>query len=73
MGTVGSAYESVALLGFNLSESPDGTSDQCGYKPADGTKLGPPGVTVSGSGLAINFSKTVGSVCASRSRTRWAA
>src|SRR5207344_1941666 len=42
MGTVHSAYESVALLGFNLNESPDGTSDQCGYKPADGTKIGPP-------------------------------
>src|SRR4029077_3748416 len=35
---------------------------QCGYKPADGTKLGPPAVTVTGTGIAINFSKTVGSV-----------
>ena len=63
-GTVHQAYESVALLGFNMNETPTGAADQCGYKPADGTKLGPPGITVpsGATGMAISFSKSVGSV-----------
>ena len=63
-GTVGPdpGYNGVALLGFNLNETSTGASTQCGYKPADGTALGPPAVTVTGSGIAVAFTKTVGSV-----------
>lgn len=58
-GTVHDDYESVALLGFNLAEDPS-TAD-CSYDPADATSEGPPGVTMGGSGIAINFDKSVAS------------
>ncbi len=60
-GTVHSTYESVALMGFNLNETPTGVATQCGYKPADPTLTGPPGVVMTGTGLAISFSKNTGS------------
>jgi hypothetical protein len=63
-GTVGPEpmYRGVSLLGFNLNETPSGASNQCAYKPADPTALGPPAIQVTGSGIAVNFSRTVGSV-----------
>ena len=63
-GTVHQAYESVALLGFNMNETPTGAADQCGYKPANGTAIGPPAIAVpsGATGMAISFSKSVGSV-----------
>jgi xyloglucan-specific endo-beta-1,4-glucanase len=57
-GTVYSSYDSVALMGFNLNETPTGSATQCAYNPAASTMMGPPGVTLSGNGLAINFTKT---------------
>jgi len=63
-GTVNPTYESVAVLGFNLNETPDGTQTQCAYKPADPTKVGPPGVALmsaSATGIAISFSRNSGS------------
>src|SRR4051794_653682 len=59
-GTVGPApgYNGVALLGFNLSETPTGSANQCAYKAADGTAIGPPAVTVTGTGIAVAFTKT---------------
>jgi hypothetical protein len=63
-GTVNPTYESVAILGFNLNESPDGTQTQCAYKAPDPTKVGPPGVSImsaSATGIAISFSRTTGS------------
>jgi hypothetical protein len=62
-GTVGGdpMYETVALLGFNLAE-PVTSSLSCAYKPVDTTADGPPEVTLTGSGLAISFSKKVASV-----------
>lgn len=58
-GTVHDDYEAVALLGFNLAE--DKATADCSYNPADATEMGPPGVTMGGSGIAINFDKSVAS------------
>jgi hypothetical protein len=55
-GAVGNTYDSVALLGFNLNQPAAGTS--CVYDPAAATSAGPPGVALTKTGLAINFSKT---------------
>ena len=53
-------YGGVALLGFNLNQSPAGAS--CLYNPAAATAIGPPGVTfpTGPTGIAVNFSKTAG-------------
>jgi len=48
----------VALMGFNLAEPLDGTSNQCAYDPASATQMGPPGVALTGTGIAINFTKS---------------
>ena len=58
-GTVHDSYEAVALLGFNLNEDPAGAD--CSYDPATATQMGPPGVTLGGSGIAINFTKSIAS------------
>lgn len=58
-GTVHDDYESVALLGFNLAE--DISTADCSYDPADAMSEGPPGVTMGGSGIAVNFEKSVAS------------
>src|SRR5690606_25152426 len=58
-GTVHDNYEAVALLGFNLNEDPAGAD--CAYDPASATEVGPPGVTLGGTGLAINFTKSIAS------------
>jgi hypothetical protein len=50
-------YQSVALLGFNLAE--DAAAADCVYAPVVAGEVGPPGVTFSGTGLAISFSKSV--------------
>lgn len=59
-GSVGQdpLYNGVALLGFNLNQSPAGAS--CVYNPAAATQAGPPGVTFPAgpTGIAVNFSKT---------------
>jgi hypothetical protein len=57
-GNVFSSYEAVALLGFNLNETPTGNAMQCAYNPAAAMMMGPPGVTLTGTGIAINFTKT---------------
>ena len=57
-GTVFSSYDAVALLGFNLNETPTGNAMQCAYNPAAAMMMGPPGVTLTGTGIAINFTKT---------------
>jgi hypothetical protein len=57
-GTVHSSYESVSLMGFNLNETPNGSATQCAFNPGAATMMGPPGVTLTGAGLAINFSKS---------------
>ena len=57
-GTVFNDYNSVALLGFNISESATSDGNQCKYNPANATKVGPPGIVPTGSGIAINFSTT---------------
>jgi hypothetical protein len=56
-GTVNPTYESVALLGFNLNETPTGDPNQCAYKASDSSKLGPPGVQLTGNGIAVGFKK----------------
>ena len=56
-GSVHGNYDSVALLGFNLNETPNGSATQCAYNPAAATMPGPPGVTLGGTGIAINFTK----------------
>jgi hypothetical protein len=55
-GTVGAepAYKSVALLGFNVNEP---SSASCVYKPVDTTGSGPPSVTPTADGIALNFVK----------------
>ncbi len=55
-GSVGAEpmYQSVALLGFNIGEPPPAA---CGYKAADPNAAGPPAVTPTETGLAINFVK----------------
>jgi hypothetical protein len=58
-GSVGNTYESVALLGFNLAQPAEGTS--CVYDPAAASAMGPPGVALGKTGLAINFSKKTAS------------
>jgi hypothetical protein len=58
-GSVGNTYESVALLGFNLAQPAEGTS--CVYDPAAASAMGPPGVALTKTGLAINFSKKTAS------------
>jgi hypothetical protein len=57
-GSVHGNYDSVALMGFNLNETATGSSTQCVYNPAASMQMGPPGVTLTGNGLAINFTKT---------------
>jgi Glycosyl hydrolase family 12 len=47
-------YRGVALLGFNVNE-PNTTT--CEYKPVDVNAAGPPSVTVTGQGVAVNFVK----------------
>jgi hypothetical protein len=55
-GTVGAEpmYQSVALLGFNVNETPPAT---CAYKAADPNGAGPPSVVPMAEGLAVNFVK----------------
>ncbi len=55
-------YNGVALLGFNLNETSTGSATQCAYKPADPTAIGPPEVTMTGTGIAVSFTRTVGSI-----------
>jgi hypothetical protein len=59
-GVLNSGYGGVALLGFNLNQSPAGAS--CIYNPAAASAMGPPGVTFPAgpTGIAVNFSKTGG-------------
>jgi hypothetical protein len=57
-GTVHNTYESVSLMGFNLNETPNGSQTQCAFNPASATMMGPPGVSLTGTGLAINFTKS---------------
>jgi hypothetical protein len=57
-GTVHNTYESVSLMGFNLNETPTGSATQCAFNPASATMMGPPGVQLTGTGLAINFTKS---------------
>ncbi|HEY0469498.1 MAG TPA: hypothetical protein VGC79_35155, partial [Polyangiaceae bacterium] len=55
-GTVGkdAKSESVALLGFNVNEP---SSASCAAKPVDTTSAGPPSVTPTADGIAVNFVK----------------
>lgn len=55
-GTVGAEpkYKSVALLGFNVNEP---STASCVYKPVDTTAKGPPSVTPTADGIAVNFVK----------------
>lgn len=59
-GTVGPhpKYESVALLGFNLNDDP-ATAD-CSYDPNSAHSMGPPGIQLTGSGIAANIVKQSG-------------
>ncbi len=54
-GSVFNDYNSVALIGFNLNEAPNGKSDQCKNDPT--VKDGPPNVTMptDAKGIAINW------------------
>jgi xyloglucan-specific endo-beta-1,4-glucanase len=55
-GTVIANYDAVALLGFNLAE-PVAPGVSCAYKPANPNADGPPAVTLTGTGIAVSFSK----------------
>jgi hypothetical protein len=46
-------WEGVSLLGFNLAEDPAGAD--CSYNPDAATTQGPPGILMTGTGIAINF------------------
>ena len=54
-GSVHADYDSVALLGFNLAEPAAGAN--CAYKAVDVAAAGPPAVSLSGAGIAVNFTK----------------
>jgi hypothetical protein len=58
-GSVHPDYDAVALLGFNLAEPAAGAS--CAYKPVDVNAPGPPAVSLSGAGIAVNFTKKAAS------------
>jgi hypothetical protein len=60
-GTVGDAYEAVALLGFNITE-PAATAD-CKYNPNAAQEKADPGVAPSAgkAGIAVNISSNVAS------------
>jgi hypothetical protein len=57
-GSVFNDYNSVALLGFDLNDTPKGGATQCGNVKRDPTADGPPAVTMpsSATGFAINWS-----------------
>ena len=57
-GTVHPDYDAVALLGFNLAEP---NTASCAYKPVDVNAPGPPAVMLTGTGIAVNFTKKVAS------------
>jgi hypothetical protein len=57
-GTVFNNYNSVALLGFNISEPATSSATQCQYSAANATKAGPPGIVPTQTGIAFNFSET---------------
>jgi hypothetical protein len=56
-GSVGpeEEYQGVALLGFNLGQ--DAAGADCSYDPDAATAEGPPGVTLTDAGLAVNIVK----------------
>jgi hypothetical protein len=59
-GGVHGDYEAFALLGFNLNDTPNGMANQCAYDPAaPPTTMGTPAVTLTGTGIAINFTMSV--------------
>jgi hypothetical protein len=47
-------YQSVALLGFNVGEPPPAS---CAYRPVDVNADGPPAVTPTATGIAVDFVK----------------
>jgi hypothetical protein len=53
-------YNSVALIGFDLNDTPKGDATQCSNAKRDPTADGPPAVTMpsSATGIAINWSAT---------------
>jgi hypothetical protein len=55
-GTVGAEpmYQSVALMGFNVGEPVPST---CAYRPVDVNANGPPAVTPTATGIAVDFVK----------------
>jgi hypothetical protein len=57
-GSVHPDYEGVAVLGFNLNETRNGSATQCAYDPDWWGQTLPPAVTLSGNGIAMNFVKT---------------
>jgi hypothetical protein len=59
-GSVYKSYDAVAMIGFNLNEAIDGTTDQCKYNAAAATADGPPAATIpsSATGIAVNWSVT---------------
>jgi hypothetical protein len=59
MGKVFGDYDAVSLMGFNLNEVPNGNPDQCAFKVADPTAVGPPEVNLTGNGIAVGFKKCV--------------
>ena len=60
-GTVGDAYQAVALVGFNTTEPAEGTD--CAYDPNSVEEPGFPGIGPSSglSGIAVNISSNVAS------------
>jgi hypothetical protein len=57
-GSVFNDYNSVALLGFDLNDTPKGDATQCSNAKRDPTADGPPAVTMpsSATGIAVNWS-----------------
>jgi hypothetical protein len=53
-GKVNKSYEAVAMLGFNLSEPIDGTTDQCSYKASRITSEGPTDMSMANIKLTSN-------------------
>jgi hypothetical protein len=59
-GSVFNDYNSVALLGFDLNDTPSGVATQCSNSKRDPAADGPPGVVppTGATGIAVNWSAT---------------
>jgi Glycosyl hydrolase family 12 len=67
-GTVFNDYNSVALLGFDLTDTPNGDAQQCSNAKRDPAADGPPAIAMpsGATGIAINWSAKIAPVTSFR-------